>query len=554
MDNRDSIEYIGIIDSTVNIDPNYSNTDIMCRIKVDIPIEPVEYIAIINSYVYNPKNKLDIDLNSNLNIDKHFISDEGLLDDIESKININKYTGIYGIISEVKLDDYLINNIDLDSSIYYKEIIYNTDINCEVIFKALYEDNIIDGDCNIELEENTIDLDSDLLVDRLLGYKDINTSVNVMANPIKKNLIFGNLKYEKGLYNYDLNSELELAEFIKSIYIQSQIKVIKKRYYYSIFSRIKVVNRSDTEIPCSITVFNDQLHDIFGDVDILPISGLYDIMTDCNLYMQDYITKDIEGSFILDHTWTRKDIPIYMYVVHGLDTEIECQLDVFNPSYKYTYDIPCTINASMNTIIYDISSSIITIPVKWMYKDIVCKFYTSNRLAPAKIGIVIDPLWKYEPFVIQAVLVTFLERITTKNELAIVYGGNPRSDWDIEHYSKIFGIDRKHMLKSPIIYDNRNPSKTKDSIDCYINNLISFDPDNEYRKVDRVFIFTNSLNNPQGSRLMNPIVKVCKENMIPCLSINSQGDYLELVKWWEDNPCHPHLSIHNPYHKPNITY
>ena len=551
MDNE-LIEYISIINSNVNIESINNYKDITCSINVEEYIEPVEYIAIINSYLYNPNNSFRYNLDSNLNIDKNYIYDEGLLDDIESKLNILEFKAIYGFISTLDLN-YLKYELDLNSSFNYSKEIYNMDLDCNVIFKAFYDEDILDSSCNIDLEKTELYLDSDLQVNNLLGYKDLNTTLNLMRIPSFKNLIYGNLKYEKDSYEYLLDGDLELAEFMYSVYIQSRIKVIRKQYYYSVFSRIKVVDGVNKDIKCSITVFNDQIYDIFSDVDMLPISGLYDIMNDCSLYMQDYIISDIDCNFILDHTWTRKDIPIYMYVVHGIDKEIECSFDVFNPSYKYSLDIPCSFISSMNIMYEDISSSISVKSVNWINKDIISRICISNRLAPAKIGIVVDPLWKYEPFIIQATLVTFFDRITTKNELSIVYGGNPRSDWDIEHYAKVFGIDKDHMLKSPIIYDPRDRNKIKNSVFCYINNLFNFNPDNNNycNKVDRVFIFTNKA---EYSTSIQPIINICKQNKIPCLAINSQGDYFELVKWWEDNPCHPHLSIHNPSHPPRITY
>ena len=76
-------------------------------------------------------------------------------------------------------------------------------------------------------------------------------------------------------------------------------------------------------------------------------------------------------------------------------------------------------------------------------KDILNLSFTLRERA--RIGIVVDPRWHYDVFTFKSSLLTLFDRYYQKLDLDIVYGGNPRSDWDIEHLGYVY---KYHLEKS----------------------------------------------------------------------------------------------------------
>ena len=67
------------------------------------------------------------------------------------------------------------------------------------------------------------------------------------------------------------------------------------------------------------------------------------------------------------------------------------------------------------------------------------------------------------------------------------------------------------------------------------------DKKHEPHRVDRVFIFMNRPLQYQNNIVIAPIIEICKECDIPCVCIDSGGNFIEI-----NNRCH------YPHHYPNF--
>ena len=144
-----------------------------------------------------------------------------------------------------------------------------------------------------------------------------------------------------------------------------------------------------------------------------------------------------------------------------------------------------------------------------------------------RVAIVVDPLWRYEPYVVTRTLTTFFERYYRRMNLEVIYGGSPRSDFDVEKIAHMYGVDYDHMHKSPLESDFRNPAAMRHCIGDFLCALENFHPYSNTSKLDRVFIFMDN-NIAYRASAIYPIIKLCKQNNIPCVLIHSDGQYDEV--------------------------
>ena len=169
-----------------------------------------------------------------------------------------------------------------------------------------------------------------------------------------------------------------------------------------------------------------------------------------------------------------------------------------------------------------------------------------------RVAIVVDPLWNYEPYLVTRTLITFFERFHNRMNLEVVYGGSPRSDYDVEHIAHMYGVDYKNMCSSPIIRDFRDHTEVKYSVDRFIDNMINFHPFSNSTNINRVIIFADC-NASYRANSIYPIIRFCKNNNISCIIIHSDGQYDEVNKvFYEDidkngNRIIPGSNFHTPY-------
>ena len=111
--------------------------------------------------------------------------------------------------------------------------------------------------------------------------------------------------------------------------------------------------------------------------------------------------------------------------------------------------------------------------------------------------------------------------------LEVIYGGSPRSDFDVEKIAHMYGVDYDHMHKSPLVSDFRNPAAMRHCIGDFLCALENFHPYSNTSKLDRVIIFMDN-NIAYRASAIYPIIKLCKQNNIPCVLIHSDGQYDEV--------------------------
>ena len=558
------VQYIAHIDSTLTVDPIDIGKNFNCTMTVEIDEPTVEYVANIQGSLFVWKN---IAINT---IDSFFTIEKNEVDiDIDSSIQVpGWFEGDYGVLGNVRLPGYIESEYDIDGVFDLPLREYQYDINTEFSIPWKFEDQIV-GYMSMYPEEYNYDFNSTLRVGGIC-YNDnaMIGKVLLLWDMYDDNIIEGDVNYLPASIREDIDGTLNIEDHIHSVYFHSSINVLRKHYRYSMYSRMRVVPRYDYDIDSSITVINDQIYDIpCINANLYPVYDTYDLI-DGSLSLPEYTINEIDGSLTIDKVYTRRDFSCYMYAVRPIIYDFDCSIHTYTPYHRMYTMIPCRMKVG-NNIRYDIPCSIDPIPAVSYNKDLFdSRIRVITRLSPFRIGIVVDPLWHYEPFVLKSSLITFFDRIYTKNKVSIVYGGNPRSDWDIENISKAFGTPRNRLYKVPLIYNSHDREYMKMSVEQYIHTLFTFTPKDEHRFVDRVFIFSDK--NPKfDNAIISPIIEVCMRYHIPCVIINSHGDYDEVglphrhgpsynydivtdIPKPPRGPNHTHVCVHIPHGK--ITY
>lgn len=182
-------------------------------------------------------------------------------------------------------------------------------------------------------------------------------------------------------------------------------------------------------------------------------------------------------------------------------------------------------------------------PIMDNWTNCDCGGNVAKALTPkvyGRVAIVVDPLWRYEAYVVTRSLTTFFERYYRRMNLEVIYGGSPRSDFDVEKIAHMYGVDYNRMHKSPLISDPRNPGAMRHSISDFLCALQNFHPFSNTSKLDRVIIFMDN-NVAYRASAVYPIIKLCRENNIPCVIIHSDGQYDEINEpfydgyWYDPN-------------------
>lgn len=522
---HDPVVYIGNIDGTVDIKAENYGLDFSGKIEVTNPYDKVQYDAYISGNLDINKELVDKSIDSNLNID---ISKQDT--DIASTMNINKLDGstdimwISAYLNKPGNSEYDL----LTGSCTYALSDSVVDIPCSITVPSLYpigNDDGILGTVNIDGMGYGKEFPSKLTINGITNRYDVDGSVYIMPNPINNIILDGEFKFEKQDFAKELSAYFYLDQGLSRHEFNCQIEVPKNRFIYSIYSHMKVVPRVDTDIPCKLTVFNDQIYDIPANCFLgLERQDIDVVNGSCTLPPFD--TKTIDCNLNLMKIDTRREFQGYMYVVQPVNTDIACSMNVETVYNHGVYDIPCKLNVG-NYVSQDMfNCSINVLNASQSNIEFTCKLNIMNPLMPARIGIFVDPLWEFEPYVLKSALVTFLDRIYTKNELKIIYGGNPRANWDIHHFADVFSIRPERQIEVPMDFNPRDPIYNRDEMGRFIRTLFTFSADDTHRYVDRVMVFTNT---PYTHRtvMMSPLLDMCSKYHIPCVCITSKGEFIE---------------------------
>ena len=499
---------------------------------IDDPEEPdAEYIAIINS-----KAKINpIPYRKTLIRGSIFAKRKDVNGEVPITFNINNIRNRYYVDSTFEYEG-VYGKYDLDSSIIYGFNPHISDIDCELWFPIKLDHDICNGIVDIEKNKlsdtNPCDLDISFNIDALpIMHEVVSGVVDLMRRPYIL-LLFSPFaatvellptKYS-GKETGEIDCVLETAKFKKSSDVYVRFHVHKKRSQYSLFTRFRVVPRVDKDIPIIFDVKNDQIYDIPGSVSMNKEYMKTDM--DSSVEMPDYTWEQIIGTAKIEPVYTRRDIPIYFYAVEPVNSDVYIHLNVETPYTPGFVDIPVNFRIG-NNLYKDILYTTFCVKAAIQTNnELPIQFSVENWRYPARVVIAVDPIWHYEAIVLKSALVTFFDRLYRKTDMTVIYGGNPRSDWDIHHLGRIFGVQEQNLINCPLIYDAHNPCNMKCSIENFIKTMTTF-REGEKPYIDRVFLF---LDNPiyHSSTVLGPIMDFCIENNISCVAINSHGDWQEI--------------------------
>jgi hypothetical protein len=190
------------------------------------------------------------------------------------------------------------------------------------------------------------------------------------------------------------------------------------------------------------------------------------------------------------------------------------------PVYDFSEDIiDCMVQFGGKTLFdFDVSVKAEAIPLFDFKEDLIEGIVHLRDYK--RIGIVVDPRWNYDAYVFKSSILTLFDKYYDKTVLDIVYGGNPRSDWDIEHLGYVF---HNKLTKVPIVFDPIHPDHTKRTIEHYIYHLSDTPID---VPIAKVFLFTDR---PDyiASNPLSLITQFCKDNDIDFAIITSGGEFID---------------------------
>jgi hypothetical protein len=98
-----------------------------------------------------------------------------------------------------------------------------------------------------------------------------------------------------------------------------------------------------------------------------------------------------------------------------------------------------------------------------------------------------------------------------------IYAGNPRINWQVEEYGRIYKIPKENMINIKISDPNIKPFNREVVTKQYLSVL-------EY-KPNTVYMFRDSPNADT-----NTLVNQCKLRRIPIIAMNSNGDLTDINK------------------------
>lgn len=483
---------------------------------------------------------------------------------IEGRAKIEEFEYLTEILGKVNLDTNGISNLEIPSKIEVRKMMFSKDILAGVVNyersgfdtkgsiegKLVYtenelEDTLLDG--RLVLAEyrqhnllhgklNLVGEDVESVINGRLEYESDTVDTEIKGkvvldeyNEVVKDLIEGKLYFERDEYIKDLCSG-RLVLYNK--YIQTEfpcrIAVKQKKYKYSIFSKIDVVNGFELEFPGTISVDGTTEVDtsIEGKVNVDKEDYSTELFSG-RVDVYPHVFTYIDGKVTLDSTYTRREFNSTINIVQEGKIEIPCKITIKERDrVNYINNLLLCRAILGNRMSYTIDSKI-SIRNLRPEPDAIIPVPTLPGVAGGRIVIAVSPTWSYNPFVFKSSLITFLDRYYGTYDFNFVFGGNPRSDWDILNLCNNFKIDKKKLHQVKFRFRFNDPMFNKVNVDHFIEHMFMDYPNKEYNNILRVFLFMNQpswyYNDPLAK-----IAEVCKMNDISCVAINSGGEYQEI--------------------------
>lgn len=524
-----SENYIGDIDSTLTVGSNRYNVGkfiLDCSIKVLQPYDPLQYQGYITAFMDLAKDISTTYLPADVSIFGTDIHKDFLCSFSTRLLEWDE--DIYGYTYLKKPDDTVYDLLDASMEYFDRENLFE-DIQCSLVVP---EQILMEFDATTALKRESIRYDilmgSSIMDQSSLGEDIVHGTVYVFPDPVNDVIIDAGMRYEKNDSVTDLDSFMYLETSLSRVEIPCQIKVKSRKFIYSLYTHMRVVPGVNKDIPCTLTVFNDQIWDIAGNLDIGLERVDHDLFPQVDLELMPYEVHDIDATVNIERVDTRKEVVLSMFVVDPINTDIECTMEVFTP---YTYlleDIPCSLNVG-NQEFVDILDMMINVEgALTINNEITCRLEVLNELMPARVGIFVDPLWEYDPYVLKSSIATFLDRISTKNELKVIFGGNPRSNWDIQHFCDIFRVRRENQLEVLMDFCPSLPMANQEAMHRFIQAMCTFTKEEyeDHPYIDKVFIFTD-MPHTHRSTMLVPLLEFCYMYRIPATCITSSGDFID---------------------------
>lgn len=530
----DNIQYVGLLSGTLTINSVPIGKDFECSCTVENPYDPVELTGFIFGDVHMNNNWFETAIQSDLNMIGQFLNS-----DIDSTANMDKNEVAFQILSSLTLDKAIPLELLLDSNLQVnlEEQTITLDGNITIAYETHSD---LPGIVTINLENLIHEFGAKALIKDIRNNTDIDVILSLIAFPYKIDPIKGRLVYEKAEWEKFLMGSMYLLQSEMRVEFMCRCIVKKFKSYYDFYSYCYVTNRFDLEFPCSCMIKNDGLYDIMGMVDIY--AKYLNSNIEGNVSMQDYSIGEIDCTMELDKTFTRRDLTFHCLIVNPVNKEFNCSCDINNIYYQAIREFPCSAIVGATGFIHDFTCFADILASKKANYEFKATCIVSNRRSPRKVAIICDPLWRYDPFVVRASLATFFDRIYTKNQISVVYGGDYRFNWDVNHYCGVFGIPPQRQCENKLIYDSKDIVSTKQQAFQLIRNMVNFSP-NGYNRLDRVILF---MNRPYSSSnlIMGPVLDFCRQYAIPTLIIDSGGDFVELNSLENRLNCRDRLFDH----------
>ena len=512
-------------------------------------------------------------INSTLSTEKRYIDDKDKIE-ITGTSNIQKAVPVYYILSKLNFEQsQLDDNHKIDGSLEVQKETDTADINGIVSIPIPFTNKPdIYGECNLKITDDHfgVDLFPCKFEVKEICYRDeFDAKVDMLAIAYPHNdddpyEVYGDLKYEEEYRTKDIiNGNANLASYYNEFYIYGKTRLCYDRYIYSIFTQFAVEPRVDKYIDCYFTVdaYNKEF---YGEVNVFP-EEFSEIQLDGNVFLQYYVARQIDSKVTLDYTQTIRDIYTTIGVIGYSEYDITCGFIAIQPNKLYDNDaLTCNFETGYKQL-KDFYIDMEVIKKDSCFVDLPAKLEVMNyiNLPKTRVVIAVDPLWDYEPYAVINSLHTLFNRIYHKYDVDIVYGGSPRSDFDIEHIAHMYGVPFRNMHKAPLVWDPRHPWKMRESVDNFIKTMYTFKRYSKRKSIGLTVLFADGMSSNRNS-LVRQIAVECKKYRIPCVIIHADGTYNSVYHDRHDydqnhhdihmdhcrNHFHPHIWDHHcgPHH------
>ena len=430
----------------------------------------------------------------------------------------SRYADIVGIS---KLEEEDISN-DIIGSFEYIAQDYILDLD-SIISIAYGIDTGIEGTVSIETDSTIEDLDSVLEVKEIDIYEDIEATANI--DPFSHESSLGSLfTYEQVETDTYIEGTFDIETLNYTYIVNSRLMIPYHVLRYSIWSKLKSVYGLDTYIDSKIDVINDQIYELNGKVQLDYAAEEAEIQISAEL--PPFILSYLDGVVELEGVNTRRDIESYMYAANRSDSDIESKINVCccKPDF-YSTNVDIATSLCVGNYYEDMFISKLKVqPAIHYIKDLQSKLTVIENTDIGRIAIFVDPLWRYEPFVLKNAVSTLLDRIMLKERVTLVYGGSPRANYDIKKYASIYRILKSRTIEVPFEFIPGHPLANRGQMNRFVETLFSFLPNEEFKIVNKVFIFSD---NPyaHNSTYLTPLFSACNLYHIPITVITSKGDH-----------------------------